>query len=423
MTIVSKASAFPKSVQPGIPVLGRKPEGWVRGPLSLHLYEEARPVEMQDSVEYRLVTVKRSRGGVVEREHLKGNDISVKAQFLLRGGDFLISKRQIVHGACGIVPDELDGSIASNEYSILRSKSSLDLEFLNYLAHSVYFQQTCFHSSIGVHVEKMIFKLGAWLAWKFDLPPIAEQRRIAEILSTWDRAIAVQERLVSNARAQKKTLMQTLLAGKKRLPGFKGEWKKVLLGQLGEFRKGSGILRDEVLEAGFPCIRYGEIYTTHHDQIREFASFIDSKSALEAERLVTGDLLFTCSGETAEEIGKCVAYLGSCEAYAGGDIILLNPTGHNSLFMSYVLNSANVIEQKRKFGQGNSVVHISAANLAKLSFKAPARSEQDAIATTIDSVSDLIRRGEDDLAKMKLQKSALMQQLLTGKRRVKVGEH
>lgn len=58
-------------------------------------------------------------------------------------------------------------------------------------------------------------------------PPIAEQRRIAEILSTWDRAIAVQEQLVANARAQKKALMQTLLTGKKRLPGFKGDWQRL----------------------------------------------------------------------------------------------------------------------------------------------------------------------------------------------------
>jgi type I restriction enzyme, S subunit len=239
MTIVSKASAFPKSVQPGIPALGRKPEGWVRGPLSLHLYEEARPIEMQDSSEYRLVTVKRSRGGVVEREHLKGSDISVKAQFLLYGGDFLISKRQIVHGACGIVPQELDGSIASNEYSILRSKPSLDLEFLNCLAHSSYFQQTCFHSSIGVHVEKMIFKLETWLAWQFDLPPIVEQHRIAEILSIWDRAIAVQEQLVANARAHKKALMQTLLTGKKRLPGFKGHWPNTSQGRFRFQRRGA----------------------------------------------------------------------------------------------------------------------------------------------------------------------------------------
>ncbi|MDD8098422.1 hypothetical protein LAW14_03815, partial [Escherichia coli] len=54
---------------------------------------------IQDNQEYDLVTVKRSRGGVIRREHLKGKDISVKSQFYIKEGDFLISKRQIVHGA------------------------------------------------------------------------------------------------------------------------------------------------------------------------------------------------------------------------------------------------------------------------------------------------------------------------------------
>ena len=104
MTIVSKASAYPKSVQSGLPRLGTCPPGWTRGPLSAHLTEELRPLNMADDEVYNLVTVKRSRGGVVLRERLKGSEIAVKTQFRLKAGDFLISKRQIVHGACGIVP-------------------------------------------------------------------------------------------------------------------------------------------------------------------------------------------------------------------------------------------------------------------------------------------------------------------------------
>jgi type I restriction enzyme, S subunit len=359
-------------------------------------------------------------GGLVDRDSIdRKMDTNLEAHehLLVRKGDIAYNMMRMWQGASGLAEHD---AMVSPAYVVLRAKKGMDSLFASYLFKLRRTIYQFWAYSYGLTDDRLRLYPKDFGMIPVILPPIAEQRRIAEILSTWDRAISVQEQLVANARAQKKALMQTLLTGKKRLPGFNGEWKRVRLGQLGEFRKGSGILRDQVLEAGFPCIRYGEIYTTHHDQIREFASFIESESALEAERLVTGDLLFTCSGETAAEIGKCVAYLGSCEAYAGGDIILLNPTGHNSLFMSYVLNSANVIEQKRKFGQGNSVVHISAANLAKLSFKTPARWEQDAIATTIDSVSDLIRRGEDDLAKMKLQKSALMQQLLTGKRRVKV---
>ena len=390
-------------------------------PIGSLVEKVSKAVEVQPKTVYHQIGIRSHGKGLFDKPPVTGTQLGNKRVFWIEPNCFVVNIVFAWEQAVGKTMPSDVGKIASHRFPMYRPKlGKVDIDFLTYLFKTEYGKELLGLASPGGAGRNKTLGQSEFLKIRIHVPPIAEQRRIAEILSTWDRAIAVQERLVANARAQKKALMQTLLTGKKRLPGFKGEWKKVRLGQLGEFRKGSGILRGQVIEAGFPCIRYGEIYTTHHYQIREFASFIDSKSALEAERLVTGDLLFTCSGETAEEIGKCVAYLGSCEAYAGGDIILLNPTGHNSLFMSYVLNGANVVEQKRKFGQGNSVVHISAANLAKLSFKAPARSEQDAIATTIDSVSDLIRRGEDDLAKMKLQKSALMQQLLTGKRRVKV---
>jgi type I restriction enzyme S subunit len=384
------------------------------------LIEELRPLNMADDVAYDLVTVKRSRGGVVLRERLKGSQIAVKSQFRLKAGDFLISKRQIVHGACGIVPPDLDGAIVSNEYSVLRARPTLDLDFLNCLAHSIYFQQTCFHSSIGVHVEKMIFKLDEWMKWDFDLPPLWEQRRIVEILTVWDQAIKTVEGLISNALAQKASLMRTLLAGKFRLPGFADHWEQTTLATRGAFRKGKGISRADVRSAGIPCVRYGEIYTRHHDVVREFGSFVDPVAAAESEPIGRGDLLFACSGETAEEIGKCVAYLGGHVAYAGGDIIIFSPERDSPIFLAYLLNSPKLALQKSQMGQGHSVVHISASNLAKLQFSVPGRVEQDAIAQRLFDADTRIEALVIQLTALQQERAALRQQLLTGKRRVRV---
>lgn len=90
---------YPSSVQHGKPRLTPPKKGWQSLPIRKLVKEVSRPVDMQDDVAYTLVTVKRSRGGVVEREVLKGKNIAVKKQFYVRGGDFVISKRQIVHGA------------------------------------------------------------------------------------------------------------------------------------------------------------------------------------------------------------------------------------------------------------------------------------------------------------------------------------
>ncbi len=175
---------FPKSVEPGKPKLGPLRPGWKRVRIGDLFTPAFRPLKMKDENIYDLVTVKRARGGLEHRECLKGSQISVKSQFLLKAGDFVTSNRQIVHGACGFVPKELDGSIVSNEYSILNCSPLILPEYLACLIHSKYFQQTCFHSSIGVHVEKMIFKLEDWFKWEIDIPPLEGQQSIADLISS-----------------------------------------------------------------------------------------------------------------------------------------------------------------------------------------------------------------------------------------------
>lgn len=170
-----------------------------------------------DDESYTLVTVKRSRGGVRQREVLRGAEVKTPSQFFVRAGDFLISKRQIVHGACGIVPPELDGAIVSNEYAVLNSDGEIDLKFLRYLSESRHFQQTCFHSSIGLHVEKMIFKTDRWLKWPFNIPPLAQQKRIVEILDAATTEIDLIAGQLSALNQEKSALMAQLLTGKRRV--------------------------------------------------------------------------------------------------------------------------------------------------------------------------------------------------------------
>jgi len=208
---------YPASVQPGIPNLPPAPAGWHRTALGQHLTEVRRHAALRADDEYRLVTVKRSRGGVELRETLTGREIKTPSQFYVRTGDFLISKRQIVHGACGIVPAELDGAVVSNEYAVLNSDGQIDLRFLRYLSESRYFQQTCFHSSIGVHVEKMIFKTERWLKWPFNIPPLPVQQRIVEVLDTARREVELIAAQIERLKQEKAALMADLLTGKRRV--------------------------------------------------------------------------------------------------------------------------------------------------------------------------------------------------------------
>lgn len=207
----------PPSVQAGMPRLSPMPRDWQRFKLREVLSEVSRPLSLMPQDRYALVTVKRSRGGVVSRGTLRGKEIKTASQSMVKGGDFLISKRQIVHGACGVVPCSLDGAVVSNEYSVLKSDGRLDLNFLRYLSESIYFQQTCFHSSIGVHVEKMIFNTDRWLNFEFNIPPIEEQRRIVRVLDCSASEIERLQLQIAMLRKEKQALMQQLLTGKRRI--------------------------------------------------------------------------------------------------------------------------------------------------------------------------------------------------------------
>jgi type I restriction enzyme S subunit len=174
------------------------------------LVEQARPIDMQDDQDYSLVTVKRRYGGVVSRGIFKGKSIKVKSQFLLHENDFLISKRQIVHCACGVVPKELKGSIVSNEYSVLTPRKNNDIHFFNYFSQQPAVSESFLQCSIGIVIEKMLFKLNGWLKQEFFFPEHDEQKKIAQFLSNLDDLIESQTKKLEALKAHKKGLMQQL---------------------------------------------------------------------------------------------------------------------------------------------------------------------------------------------------------------------
>lgn len=198
------------------------------------------------------------------------------------------------------------------------------------------------------------------------------------------------------------------------------DWDVKSLSEIGVFSKGFGITRDQAQSGNIPCIRYGEIYTTHHNYIRRFCSYISQEIANTSTKLKTGDILFAGSGETKEEIGKAVAFVGREDAYAGGDIIILSPKINvSSLFLGFVLNNESSVKQKSSFGQGDAVVHIHAKELAGVLVPFPNHDEQHAIASVLSEMDTMILRLEQAIAKKKLMKDGAMQQLLTGKVRLK----
>ena len=233
-----------------------------------------------------------------------------------------------------------------------------------------------------------------------------------------DALLAAQDKLIAKKRDIKQAAMQQLLTGKQRLPGFSGEWEVKRLGEIGIFLKGSGVRKDESLSGDLPCIRYGEIYTQHDDYIKEFHSSISAVVAATAKLLKKGDLLFAGSGETKEDIGKCVAFVDALEAYAGGDIVILRPDNADAMFLGYYLNTTPIAMQKASRGQGDAVVHISANSLSQIVVAMPKFEEQTAIAIVLSDMDADLAALEQQRDKTRAVKQGMMQELLTGRIRL-----
>ena len=182
----------------------------------------------------------------------------------------------------------------------------------------------------------------------------------------------------------------------------------------------TSISKEDLREIGFRCILYGDLYTTYDFFIDKVNKFVDKKISKQSQHIKKGDVLFAGSGETIEEIGKAATYISMERAFAGGDVIIFTP--YNQVYpesLSYLLESDFVRKQKRRLGQGHSVVHIYPKDLAKLMIPLPPLPEQRAIAACLSTWDEAISKTNELIAQKELRKKWLMQKLLTGKMRLK----
>ena len=162
-------------------------------------------------------------------------------------------------------------------------------------------------------------------------------------------------------------------------------WEVARAARLGPLRKANGGSKEDNVEDGVPCVRYGDLYTTHDQWIRHTTTFIAEERASDYTPIQHGDVLFAASGETFEEIGKSAVNLLPDDACCGGDVIVLRPSPvADPLFLGYALDCSASRAQKAQMGKGFTVKHIYADQLRNLLVALPPVAEQRIIAAALD---------------------------------------
>lgn len=246
--------------------------------------------------------------------------------------------------------------------------------------------------------------------YKILTPPLPEQRKIAEVLSTWDRAIEKQTLLVEKLELRKKGLMQQLLTGKKRLHGFSGKWKTVKLGSIATLYSGGTPKSSEkkYYKGNIPFIKSGEINKETTEQFLSMEGISNSSAKL----IKKGDILYALYGATSGEC--CISKMDG----AINQAVLCIKTHANNAFVSSILRMKRSYYYNKYLqgGQGN----LSAEIVKNYILSIPPLEEQNAIAEILSVCDKEVTLAKQKLDTLRQQKKGLMQVLLTGKKRVRL---
>jgi type I restriction enzyme S subunit len=251
----------------------------------------------------------------------------------------------------------------------------------------------------------------------FLLPPLAEQRKIAEILRTWDEAIENAEAELKAKQKRKRGLMQKLLnPSDERAGAVSKEYDTVMLGDIAEFSKGKGLPKSAIVANGrHKCIHYGELFTFYGDRINEVVSRTDESD--DAVFSSEGDVLMPTSDVTPDGLAKasCVLENG---VILGGDIMVIRPDkgrAHPPFLSTYIRFKKKEV---LRLAKGTTVFHLYGSDMAKFLVQLPPLAEQCKIAQVLQSEDAAIDSLKIKADLLRTQKRGLMQKLLTGEVRV-----
>jgi type I restriction enzyme S subunit len=316
-------------------------------------------------------------------------------------------------GASGLA--EMD-ALVSPAYVVLAPKKCTDPLFAAYLFKLPEMIHRFWAYSYGLTDDRLRLYFNDFKRIPWDIPPLPEQKKIAEILSTWDKAIETTEKLLANADAQKRALMQRLLN--------QTSWPLIRIGELGTIRS-AGVDKKEVEgERPVRILNYLDVLRRDHifaDELNHWVTAPDRQ--IENCDIRKGDVFFTPSSETRDDIGhSAVAMEDIPDAAYSYHIVRFRPSVEMDLaYSAYAFKSNHFYRQCYSYCEGSGQRYvISQDYFRSFSISFPPIARQREIGQMLSTFDEAISNHRRNLSFLRDEKRALMQQLLTGKRQVTV---
>lgn len=324
-------------------------------------------------------------------------------------GDVVYNMMRMWQGAVGLATEEC---MVSPAYVVLSPKKHTSSEFFDQWFKAKRMLYLLGAYSHGITSDRLRLYADDFARIPLHLPTLPEQKKIAAFLGAVDAKLAASAAKQATLGRFKVGLMQKLFSQQLRFNRHDGkafpDWVEKRLGEVATFQKGKGIAKSDIAPDGAtPCIRYGEIYTQYGETIRN----VVSRTNVQTHELLLSqmnDVIIPASGEVALDMARASCVLVEGVAI-GGDINVLR-SQVNGVFLAYFLSHARRLEIA-KVAQGNSVVHLYAAQLRALKVFVPHPEEQQKIANVLTALDTKIQAVADQITKLQTFKKALLQQM------------
>lgn len=329
-------------------------------------------------------------------------------------------------GANGYIENGIENTYLPDRLWQAKPKSNdVNMKWLGYWFASSHTRYTLSSTATGTSGSMKNITKSDVLNIKIDIPPLLEQRKIAKILSTWDKAISTTERLIDNSKQQKKALMQQLLTGKKRLlddsgKPFEGEWEWSNLDKVCDIKGGKRLPKGNSLTDipnTHPYIRVADMHMGGIDTTNILYVPLDVVSSIKNYTIAKDDLFITVAG-TLGIVGEVPAILDGANLTENAD--KLTNISCNKKFLLYVLKSPIIQRYVDAESTQNAQPKLALTRIRSFKIPLPSSEEQQRIASVLANADKETELKELQLSDLKQEKKALMQQLLTGKRRVEI---
>ena len=197
-----------------------------------------------------------------------------------------------------------------------------------------------------------------------------------------------KKQLVKAGKLKKKDLEESPISEDEIPFEIPDNWEWCRLGDIGLFERGNGIKRDETFESGYPCVRYGEMYTKYKyaPTFNKTVSFTSESVFEKCRKAHKGDLFMALTGENKQDISLAAQYVGEEEIAVGGDLCHFTILKAYGLYFVYLINSTYFTSKKELLATGDIIVHISTDKLASIPIPLPPLAEQKRIVAKVEQL-------------------------------------